>query len=152
MYQKHGLKKHLLYTVWVRIKQCCYNKNNKDYSHYGGRGIDVYSLWRNNFKLFYDFCIANGWEKGLEIDRRNNDLGYFPFNCRFVTRKKNNQNANRSKVWHVKGKVFNSSQDAADFFGAGRRTIMDWCNGYKSNGHAYPPKSKCWSELRYKKI
>ena len=46
----------------------------------------------NNFPLFQTWCILNNWKKGLTIDRINNDLGYYPTNCRFVTRSENSQN------------------------------------------------------------
>lgn len=89
---KHGLNRTPLHLMWKGMKSRCYNKNMQNYKHYGGRGITVCDEWRNDFKAFYDFAMANGWEKGLEIDRTNNDLGYSPENCRFVTHKVNCNN------------------------------------------------------------
>ncbi len=39
--KKHGYYKHPLYTVWKNMKKRCYNKNNKQYKDYGGRGITI---------------------------------------------------------------------------------------------------------------
>jgi len=86
---KHGLSEHPLYLVWEQIKKRCYNKKGKNFEYYGKRGIKIYEKWKNDFKIFYVWCIENGWKKGLEIDRINNDGNYEPENCRFVTRRKN---------------------------------------------------------------
>lgn len=59
--------------------------------NYAWRGIKVCDEW-HTFEPFKDWCMANGWNKGLEIDRIDNDRGYCPENCRFVTRKENCNN------------------------------------------------------------
>lgn len=85
----HKLSKHPLYAVWSSMKRRCANKGDKDY---GGRGITVCVLWQRSFRAFYNWCLKNGYATGLELDRRNNDLGYRPGNCRFVTHQVNCQN------------------------------------------------------------
>lgn len=85
VHTKHGLWKHPLYAaVWGGIKKRCLNPKNKDYARYGGRGITICEEWKNDFKTFYDWCIENGWKKGLQIDRINVDGNYEPGNCRIV--------------------------------------------------------------------
>lgn len=93
----HGLKKHSLWGTWNNMKQRCGNKNNKDFRHYGGRGIAICNEWHNDFKMFYDWAISNGWQKGLTIDRVDNNGNYEPNNCRWVTMKEQNRNQ-RSRV------------------------------------------------------
>ena len=66
------------------MKKRCYNKNVDRYDSYGGRGISVCSEWKNSFKSYYDWCILNGWSKGLSVDRVNVDGNYEPENCRLV--------------------------------------------------------------------
>jgi len=81
----HDLCKHKLYRVWIGLKSRCLNPDAHGYQDYGGRGISVCSGWKDDFKLFYDWAMANGYEHGLWIDRRDNERGYAPDNCRFVT-------------------------------------------------------------------
>ena len=80
---------HPLYGVWQNMKNRCYNSNVPAYKDYGAIGIDVCDSWRNDFQPFFDWAKENNWEKGLEIDRIDNDKGYSPENCRIVTRKVN---------------------------------------------------------------
>lgn len=88
----HGLSKHPLYSVWEYMKARCYNKNTIRYNNYGGRGIRICDEWRNIPKAFIEWGLSNGWQKGLQIDRIDNDGNYEPSNCRFVTNRKNNLN------------------------------------------------------------
>lgn len=90
----HGLCNHPLYVVWQHMKERCNNPNNDRYFRYGGRGIMVCKEWDNDFIVFYNWSIEHGFEenKNLELDRRNNDLGYNPDNCRFVTSEVNANN------------------------------------------------------------
>lgn len=98
-FSTHGQSGHPLHTVWSGMKARCYNIKDEFYSHYGGRGIVVCREWKDDFGAFYGWAISNGWQKGLEIDRENNDLGYEPSNCRFVTGRVNVYNrSNTLKV------------------------------------------------------
>lgn len=103
---KHGLCKHPLHTVWRGMKTRCYNENDKYYNCYGGRGITVCKEWINDFKCFYDWAITNGYKKGLTIDRKENDGGYIPNNCRFVTNAENSRNSRQTKLnWDIVGEI-----------------------------------------------
>lgn len=86
---KHGLSKTPEYSIYNGMVQRCYNLKHKNYPDYGGRGISVWDKWRNDFKSFYDWCQENGYKKGLQIDRIDNDGNYCPENCRFVTCREN---------------------------------------------------------------
>lgn len=79
----------------------CTDTNNDDYPLYGGRGITVCAEWLdpiNGAKNFSIWAMLNGWHPGLEIDRSDNNSGYSPGNCRWVSKVVNcfNRSTNKS--------------------------------------------------------
>lgn len=83
---------HPLYKVWNSMRLRCYSEKNKDYKHYGARDIKICDEWLNNSEKFINWALTNGYKKGLEIDRINNDSIYSPENCRFATKSENRKN------------------------------------------------------------
>jgi hypothetical protein len=100
---KHGLCKHPLYNVFRAMGQRCLNANDKAYSEWGGRGIIICNEWRGNFIGFYNWAIENGYKEGLLLDRKNNDLGYCPENCRWVTCQISNENTRLLRSTNTSG-------------------------------------------------
>ena len=88
----HGLSNHPIHRLWFHIKDRCYNSNHKSYINYGGRGIRMCAQWLADFQNFYDWAINHNYQKGLQINRINNDGDYEPNNCEFTTSKVNNNN------------------------------------------------------------
>lgn len=84
----HGMSNHPLYAVWNQMLTRCENPRAEKFKDYGARGIRVCEAWRDS-ATFMSWALANGWERGLQIDRRDNDGNYEPSNCHFVTRKNN---------------------------------------------------------------
>lgn len=92
------------YRIWKEIKQRCYNKKSKDYPRYGGRGIEMYELWINNFQAFYNYLQtlpetreqfeARTGCSGKEstLDRIDFNDSYIPDNLRWLTMKEQSQN------------------------------------------------------------
>lgn len=77
-----------LYWAWKSMKQRCQNPRCKAYHNYGARGISVCDEWQT-FEPFCSWALENGYEKGLDLDRINNNDGYYPENCRWVDRQEN---------------------------------------------------------------
>ncbi len=77
---------HKLYVTWYHmIRRCQQGSYVGRYDHrYFNRGIRVCEEW-SYWPIFAKWATEHGWVEGLEIDRENNDLGYSPSNCRFVT-------------------------------------------------------------------
>lgn len=101
----HNLRKHPIYSVWANVKQRCFNEKFIKYSDYGGRGIGIDENWKNDFKSFYNWCLQNGYKKGLEIDRIDNNGNYEPSNCRFSSRSENMNNTRHNTIIEYKGEI-----------------------------------------------
>ena len=110
---KHGMWRNLLFTRWQLIRERCYNKNNKFYKDYGGRGIKMCDEWRNDFKAFHDYVtsLPNYNEHNVKngvgaytIDRIDNDGNYEPGNIRWATMEEqnNNRRSNNKIKWEGK--------------------------------------------------
>ena len=69
----------------------CHTNSDKNYKHYGERGISVYNEWRTNRAAFLKYIqTCSGWDNpALEMDRTDNNKGYAPGNIRFTTRSEN---------------------------------------------------------------
>lgn len=91
------------------MKRRCYKKGTKEYDSYGGRGIRICSEWYDevtgkvNNDNFISWAMNNGWRPGQQIDRIDNDKGYSPENCRWVTQKKNVRNKSNNRILTYKG-------------------------------------------------
>lgn len=91
---KHGLHKTRLYYVWASmLKRVGATKgaDEKSKRNYQDRGITVCDEWLV-FENFRDWALSHGYKEGLQIDRRDNEKGYCPENCRWVTPKENANN------------------------------------------------------------
>lgn len=80
----HGLGKTNEYNIWNSMKQRCCNPNTISYSRYGGIGITVCDKWKDSFLAFYE-DMGPRPTSHHSIDRKDNNLGYFPDNCHWST-------------------------------------------------------------------
>ena len=74
-----------LYRTWSGMRSRCREKKNPNYSIYSSRGITVIPKWED-YKIFREWALNNGYTEGLDIHRIDNYRGYFPNNCVFLTR------------------------------------------------------------------
>lgn len=112
---------HTLYRKWHAMRRRCYqieptirayNEYRGKKTAYSGNGIGVCELWRNSFREFYTWSIANGWRSEkievrtvdkrtgetkishhelLHLDRIDPDGDYAPYNCQWLTRNENSK-------------------------------------------------------------
>lgn len=83
------------YAIWMAMKDRCTRKTCKSYHHYGGRGITVCKRWMKSFQNFIDDMGVRPTTKH-SIERLNNNKGYSPKNCKWVTRTVQNRNLRRN--------------------------------------------------------
>lgn len=98
--EKPRTQQHELYSRWRSMVSRCHNENDKSYCNYGARGIAVCDDWKNNFMAFVRWAEANGYQKDLTIDRIDNNSGYRPDNCRWVSRAAQNKNKRNVKLYN----------------------------------------------------
>ena len=90
----HGMHKTRLYKTWSDMLKrvgAIKGASEEDKHNYQDRGITVCDEWLV-FENFRDWALSHGYKEGLQIDRVNNDAGYCPENCRWVTPKENTNN------------------------------------------------------------
>lgn len=113
-FQTHPNEKRL-YQVWIgmrrraggnRFKKDINDRHAKTYLH-----LNVAKEWED-WLVFYDWALKNGWKPGLTIDRINNEKGYSPDNCRWVSRAENNRNRRCVKKYLYKGEYLTLAQIA----------------------------------------
>lgn len=81
----------------------CTNPNHVYFKYYGARGIKVCERWDKFENFFADMGPRPSPTHTLE--RKNNDLGYFKRNCRWATRKEQNQNMKSTHWVTFRGKT-----------------------------------------------
>lgn len=86
-----------IYNSWQNMKQRCNNPKHPKYSNYGGRGITVCPEWLN-IVTFKKWALEHGYKPGLTVDRIDNDKGYSPDNCRWVSVSENSRKKSSTKI------------------------------------------------------
>lgn len=95
----HGFSNHRVYKIYQGMIARCYNHKHVHYSSYGGRGIEVCTLWKNDRKEFFSWAMNNGYADDLQLDRIDNNKGYSPENCRFVRAIENQNNRRCTRIY-----------------------------------------------------
>ena len=89
------------YHTWYGMKARCSNLRKIKAKNYAGRGITVCERWMIFDNFLEDMGNPPQLGRECQIDRINNDLGYFKENCRWTTRTVNVRN--RSNTVKVEG-------------------------------------------------
>jgi hypothetical protein len=94
------------YAAWCAMKTRCYNSKILGFKNHGGRGITVCERWMGEHG-FENFLKDMGKKPGFEysLDRIDNDGNYEFTNCRWATRKQQNNNSRRNRNLTFDGKT-----------------------------------------------
>jgi len=92
-----------IYNSWIDILQRCNNTKNRRYKDYGGRGITVCERWLK-FKNFLEDMGKKPAFKS-QIDRTDNNKGYYKSNCRWTTSKEQSRNRRSNRLITYKNKT-----------------------------------------------
>ena len=103
--ETHGDSHSKLYSVFYAMHDRCEKPTVPHFDRYGGRGITVCEEWsgEDGYVNFSKWSKANGYKEGLQIDRRDNDKGYSPENCRWVSRIENMNNTSANRRIEIDG-------------------------------------------------
>lgn len=133
----HGLTGTPLFNAWLNMHARCYKKDNPRFETYGSRGITVCPRW-HDLKNFVTDMGPSWFEEG-SLDRKNNDDGYTPENCRWATDAEQSRNKTTTKIRAEQVSVIQKmyresglSQEAVGAqFGLGRNTVKHVLRGIK---------------------
>lgn len=120
----HGFSKSRLYRTYHSMKVRCLNPNNKDYKDYGGRGIKICDEWLNDFIIFRNWAIENGYNDDLTIERIDVNGNYEPSNCKWVTRKVQSRNTRQNRMITINNQT-KCLSDWCSYFNISRATVKD---------------------------
>jgi len=84
-----------VYRTWIAMLSRCRNENEPNYINYGGRGITVCPEWHVFENFYSDMGDLPFYD--AQLDRIDNEKGYFKENCRWVSAKENCRNRRTTK-------------------------------------------------------
>ncbi len=88
--------------------QRCRNQSNDKWAGYGGRGIAVCERWKDYGNFYAD--MGDKPSELHSLDRIDNKLGYSPENCRWATRKEQQNNRRVNRMATVGGETLTAAQ------------------------------------------
>lgn len=121
----YGLSNSKIYIAYRNMIRRCTDPKDPAYGDYGGRGITVCDEWKKHinarkqnegFLRFYNWAIIHDGEvKGLTLDREDNEKGYSPDNCRFVSMKAQCNNHRGNRIIEYNGESKTSTELAEEY-------------------------------------
>lgn len=120
-------------SIHSNMIQRCTNPNHPFFGRYGGRGITVCEAWRESRRTFKEWALTHGYAPNLTIDRIDNDQGYSPENCRWVSQTKNNNNRSSTHFVTAFGQT-HSLKEWSILLGISYNTLKKRYNDHREDG------------------
>jgi hypothetical protein len=105
--RRHGMSRTPIHNVWMGMRRRCEDPKSEYYADYGGRGIAVCERWLAFERFLEDMGVP---EKGMTLERSNNDLGYSKENCVWATKTTQANNRRSSKTIEFNGKSLTQAE------------------------------------------
>lgn len=121
---KDGRKGTRLYRIYNGMKTRCYNPNSDSYKNYGARGVKICSEWLNDFSIFRDWALSNGYRDDLTIDRKDVKGNYEPNNCIWSTYKVQANNTRGNHLVTIDGITMNLTE-WSEYYEINVKTVRD---------------------------
>lgn len=129
--RRNGLSTTSEFRTWSGMMRRCYNKEEKSYKSYGGRGIIVCDRWHDFFLFLED--VGKKPTTRHSLGRRNNNGHYEPSNCSWETQLEQNNNKRTNRLIEFRGVTKSASQWSV-ITGIKRNTIVFRLNsGWSAN-------------------
>lgn len=109
------------YNSYRSMMDRCYRKNAKNYSNYGGRGIEVCEEW-HDVENFEKWVLESNYQEGLTLDRIDVNGNYEPINCKWSTIKEQVNNKRNTKFIEYNGET-HTLTEWAEITGINRSTL-----------------------------
>ena len=90
--------KSRLDNIFSCMKQRCFNPKHPRFLDYNRKGM--HSKWMEGKigkQMFIEWALKNGYRDSLTIDRIDNNIGYYPDNCRWISAAENSRNTSNNK-------------------------------------------------------
>ncbi|TNC14914.1 hypothetical protein FF100_04885 [Methylobacterium terricola] len=91
------------YAIWAGMLSRCRNPQGKQFADYGGRGITVCERWSDFSNFLAD--MGRRPSQNHTIERQNNDKGYEPDNCAWVTKAAQARNKRSNVIVEYRGET-----------------------------------------------
>ncbi len=116
------------YHIWRGMFRRCTASTNKDFKHYGGRGISIHPEWLD-LRIFVEDVGRR--PEGYTLERIENDKGYAPGNVKWIPASDQNLNKRNSHFVDYEGKKLTLSQfctlpSAVNQYTLKSRIAMGW--------------------------
>ena len=104
----HGLSHTAEFRTWRSLRKRCKDKKSINYKYYAARGITYCREWES-FEVFLNDMGLKPFPDA-QIERIDNNKGYFPNNCKWADRFEQQNNTRKNHVIEINGTKRNLCQ------------------------------------------